>query len=448
MARAKARRGERHRHDVVVIGAGLAGLAAARELAARGKRVVVLEARGRVGGRVHTLHEPGSPLPIELGAEFIDVPGTAHDLLREAAGVAYRSTGGMWEVREGRATEMDLEESVDVLERLDPPPADDRPFREWLAEQRGITERDRRDVERYVEGFHAADLDRVGVRWLSETIADSGGGGGEVRWHALPGFDLVAEALRAGLGPNVELRLNAIVTRVRWGARGVEVRSRAATGGELEPVRARRAVVTLPLGVFQALEGSPGAARFDPGIPAKLEAARALAMGNVVKVVLRFRRPFWEESLRYVKADDPGPGALKFMMTDQPFPTWWMPTPLYAPVLTGWAGGGAADRVIASGNRVALAVESLAAMLGLPRATVEGELEACHHHAWDADPFARGAYSHVPAGALPAREVLREPVEEVLFFAGEACADPGWNGTVDGALRSGRRAAGELLEAG
>ena len=445
MAKPKHRGGDRY--DVAVVGAGVAGLAAARELAARGKRVILLEARGRVGGRVHTLHEPGSPLPIELGAEFIDVPGPAHDLLREAGGAAYRSAEGVWEVREGRAAEIDLEESVDVLERLDPPPAKDRSFREWLAERRGVSERDRRDAERYVEGFHAADLDRVGVRWLAETIADSGGGGGEVRWHALPGFDRVAERLRAGLGPDVDLRLNAIVTRLEWGARGVELRCRAATGGELEPVRTRRAVVTLPLGVLQAPEGSPGAVRFDPPIPDKLEAARALAMGNVVKLVLRFRRPFWEVSLRWPSGKDPGPGAVKFLMGDQPVPTWWTTSPLYAPVLTGWAGGGAAHRVISSGNRVGLAVESLAAMLGVSRSTVEAELVGCHHHEWDADPFSLGAYSYVPAGALPARDGLREPIEDVLFFAGEATADPGWNGTVDGALRSGWRAAKEVLEA-
>jgi monoamine oxidase len=434
--------------EVVVIGAGVAGLAAARELAAHGVAATVLEARGRIGGRVHTVHDPASPLPVELGAEFIDVPGAAWEAMRAAGGAAYRSTGGMWEVRGGSAVPLDLEGSVErVLGRLDPPPKRDRPFREWLAEQRGVAGHDRELALRYVEGFHAAEPDRVGVRWLAETTGQEGGGGGEVRFHPLGGFGRVAEGLRGGPGPGCGLRLNTVAAEVRWNEDGVEVRCRSRWGAELEPVRARRALVTLPLGVLQAPEGAEGAVRFVPEVPGKAEAAGALAMGSVVKVVLRFRRPFWEEALRFGAGEDgPGTREVKFLMGDGAFPTWWTPSPVQAPILTAWAGGGAALRVLAGGDPVGTALASLAGMLGVERARVEAELEECRFHDWQADPFARGAYSYGPAGALEARAELGRPAGDTLFFAGEATAAGGWNGTVDGAIESGRRAAREILE--
>jgi monoamine oxidase len=433
--------------DVVVVGAGVAGLAATRKLVEAGRSVLVIEARDRIGGRIHTVHGPGLPVPVELGAEFIDVPGAAWDALRRAGGSAYRSVEGMYEVRGGDASPLDLAGTVEpVLDRLDPPQAKDLPFSEWLAGQEGIDERSRRMAMRYVEGFHASHLDRVGVRWLAKTTEDAGGGGGEVRFHPLGGFGAVPDALWSGLAPRAELRLNTVATEIAWGRDGVEVRCRGRLGAELEPVRARRAIVTLPLGVLQSGERDLGAVRFDPPIERRVEAARALAMGSVVKVVLRFRAPFWEQILRFADGEDPGPGALKFMMGEELVPTWWTRSPVYVPVLTGWAGGGAADRVRETGDPLGAAVESLARMLGVDRRRVEGELEGWHHHDWTADPYAHGAYSYVPAGALDAQAALGRPIDDVLFFAGEATAPGGWNGTVDGAIESGVRAADEVLK--
>ena len=430
--------------DVVVVGAGVAGLAAARELSGQGVRIVVLEARGRIGGRIHTVDDPGEPLPVELGAEFIDVPGPAWDVLRAAGGTAYRSAGGMWEVRDGAAEPLDLEAATErVLGRLDPPPDPDRPFRAWLDEQRGIAGHDRALALRYVEGFHAADVERVGIHWIAQTMGDSAGGGGPFRYHALHGFARVAEGLRAALSATCELRLNTVVTEVRWGRDGVEVRCRSGLGQEMPPVRARCALVTLPVGVLQAGDDEPGAVRFVPEIGQTRRAANALAMGEVVKVVLRFRESLLERRLRFGDADETGERA--FFLTDGPFPTWWTASPMCAPRLTAWAGGGAAHRLRERGDPAAAALDALARMLGVPRGEVEGELETWHHHDWHADPFSRGAYTYVPAGALPAQAALGAPVEDTLFFAGEATATEGMNGTVDGAIESGLRAAREIL---
>src|SRR5690606_6307654 len=326
---------------------------------------------------------------------------------------------------------LELDDVADrVLGRLESPPARDQSFRSWLADQRDVSEQDAEWMLRYVEGFHAADLDRVGVHWLSHTVGESGGGGGEQRYHALSGFDGVVRALHAAIAHRCDIRLGTSVTAIEWETGGVTVRA-----GEHE-VGAEAVIITLPLGVLQH-----GNVRFDPPLDDTIGAARAIAAGSVVKVVFRFDTMFWND---IVKFDGDDSRERKFLMCDMPFPTWWTPSPVLAPLLTAWAGGGAADHVRTLGDPVGVAIDSLAGMLRLSRRDVEAHIENVWFHDWVTDPFARCAYSYVPAGAMPALATLRRPVADTIFIAGEATAPDGWNGTVDGAIQSGRRAAAEL----
>jgi monoamine oxidase len=433
------------RVDVVVVGAGIAGLAAARELCGAGLRVRVLEARGRTGGRVHTRHDAGHPLPVELGAEFIDVPGEVWEIFRAAGGVAYRSVRGFWTVKEGRAEPLDYGKIEPLMDRLSPPPRPDVSFTEFLDRHAGdFDPHVRAQAERYVEGFHGAPVGRVGVQWLAQAEEGAGGGGGDVRHQPLGGFDRVAGALGAELDARGHLRLNTVVHRIDWERGSVRVHARARTGIDVPAVRARAALVTVPLGVLQAPDDAPGAIRFHPAPRETLDAARALGVAHVVKVVFRFRGFVWER-LQGLEED----AEVKFF---QPvggrFNVWWTPSPVRAPVLTAWAGGTAAERMEADGtDPVEAALEDLAGWLGVPRAEVEADLDEWHRHDWAADPYARGAYSYVPAGALDAQATLARPVEDTLFFAGEATCSQGMNSTVEGALGSGRRAAREILRA-
>jgi monoamine oxidase len=431
------------RVDVVVVGAGIAGLAAARELCGAGLRVRVLEARGRTGGRVYTRHDGVHPLPVELGAEFIDVPGEVWDIFRAAGGAAYRSVQGFWSVENGRAEPLDYGRIEPVMERLSSMTEPDVPFAEFL-DRVDADEKVRAQAVRYVEGFHGAPVGRVGVAWLAQAESGAAGGGGDVRHQPLGGFDRVAAALGAEMDARGALRLNTVVHRIAWSRGRVEVHARSRTGTGLPPLRARAALVTVPLGVLQAPGDAPGAVRFDPAPRETLDAARALGVAHVVKVVFRFRDFVWE---RLGGLDEEA--EVKFL---QPvggrFNVWWTPSPVRAPVLTAWAGGTAAERMEAEGtDPVEAALDDLAGWLGVPRTEVEAQLEDWHRHDWAADPYARGAYSYVPAGALDAQRALARAVEDTLFFAGEATCGGGMNGTVEGALGSGRRAAREIMAA-
>jgi monoamine oxidase len=202
------------------------------------------------------------------------------------------------------------------------------------------------------------------------------------------------------------------------------------------------AIVALPLGVLQARPGENGAVRFEPALAsdaAKRAALDGLVMGRAARLVLRFRAAWWPETLSFLHL----PGA-------RTFPIWWTRSPLAAPLLTGWVGGPASDRLDGrtTDEIVDAALTELAAASGVPRARMAESLVEARRHDWTADPFARGAYSYVAVGGDRASAALAEPLGGTLFFAGEAtAAEPGEHGTVQAALASGERAARQLLDA-
>jgi monoamine oxidase len=282
--------------EVLVIGAGAAGLAAARDLAASGLRVRVLEARGRVGGRVHTLREPALPVPVELGAEYIHgepretwaIVERANLLACETPGLYWRSRGGVLEDSGEFWAELGR-----VFGRLKREGGRDRTFAEFLAEARE-GEHAREAARLYVEGFHAARSERIGTRGLLKAEEASGRVNGDRQFRVLDGYGRVVERLRdefeQGGG---EVFLDTAVEEVRWRPGGVEVSARGA-GGERVTHTASRVVITLPLGLLQRQDGE-GSVRFVPDLPDKRDAAKRLEVGHVARVVLRFREPFWEK---------------------------------------------------------------------------------------------------------------------------------------------------------
>ena len=208
-------------------------------------------------------------------------------------------------------------------------------------------------------------------------------------------------------------------------------------------VLATQAILTLPLGVLQQPPHAAGAVRFLPALDLKRAALRGLASGAVIKLLLRFATSFWEE-LHEGRYRD----ASFFHATHaRGMRTFWTPAPARAPLLVAWAGGPRALRLAAGASPADLvrtALASLQALFG-KGLDLAGRLESYYYHDWQRDPFARGAYSYVTVGGDDARQALAAPVDNTLFFAGEATDTGNEAGTVTGALASGIRAARELL---
>lgn len=445
------------RSEVLIVGAGVAGLAAAERLSREGLTLCLLEARGRTGGRVLTLRDDESPVPLELGAEFVHGrPRETWEVIGRAGLLACGVSGEHWFQKDGVVTRSDeswaeVEELMSMMEEHTGP---DRSFEDFLAAccpSERFAEAKRR-ARRFVQGFHAADPERVSVRELVRTEKAAESVGDDKQFRILGGYDGVARHFERALDPaRTRLHLGTVVEEIDWRRGHVEVRARRVATGEPLTFEAARCVVTLPLGVWLAGRGEAGAVRFAPELPRHGEAARRLAMGHALRVVLRFRERFWEDIRQ--PAREGGEASLfdlGFMHTDNSrLPTWWTLNPVHAPLLVGWTGGPPAERLAPLGDAelIECALDELGRAFATPRARVEELVASAHVHNWGADPFSRGAYSYVPVGGAGAQEELARPVEQTLFFAGEATNTDGHHATVHGAIATGYRAAREVIRA-
>jgi len=432
--------------DVVIIGAGVAGLTAARALAEADRSVLVLEARDRIGGRVWTRHEVDTSAPIELGAEFIhgQVPQTLN-LLHEAGCAALNSEGSHWTFHDGKP-QLGTDHLFEQIQRgmkkaglLEKP---DMSFKAFLeqGERYGISKEAGELALRFVQGFDAADPDRVSVHSIAEEWS-SGGMLDSPQFRPMSGYSSVLTALAGKLDRDkVHLQLHTVVSAVRWKRGAVEIE-----GVFLDrpfQVKAPRAVVTVPIGVLQLPDGAPGAIRFAPALEKKRAAIAGILSGPVLKVVLRFRSVFWEkfDGGRYHD-------AAFFYSVGTPFPTFWTSMPTRSPFLNAWTGGPPAALLCQKSDAeiVQAALESLEKMFGDNLPDSRAHLEGAFVHNWERDPFSRGAYSYVGVGQNDtARRTLAAPLDDTLFFAGEATDTEGEAATVTGALQSGARAAREV----
>jgi monoamine oxidase len=431
--------------DVAVVGGGVAGLAAMRVLEERGIRTWVLEARSRIGGRISTVRDPRLVHPIELGAEFVH--GSAPELFaiaRDARLLLYAVEGERWRARGGRLSHLEdfWKRLHTVMRHLDAEDAD-RSFAEFLEDSPGgRSAADARALARaFVEGFHAADARRISARAVADGGSPSEDAGEQRQMRIADGYDRVPEWLASGFRDRIVTE--AVVERIEWGDDGVELSVRQRNAQSLTRIGAHAAVITVPLGVLLASAGEPGAITFAPRPPILERVRGRLTMGAVVRVVVLFRERWWTDHLR---AAPRGASleSMTFLQGDsRDVPVWWTLHPARASVMIGWAGGPAAIRLSGrpSTEIQDRALAALAAHMGVTRRRVTAQVEACWTHDWQHDPFSRGAYSYALVGGADTARHLARPIEGTLWFAGEAADPEGRNGTVHGAIGSGRRAA-------
>ena len=416
---------------VVVVGAGAAGLMTARELARAGKRVTLLEARDRCGGRIF-------PLPIrefgyraEGGAEFVH--GTApvtRALMREARVSLSPRGGTRWSTRTGALSPADP--SPPYMSRFYRALAQvkaDLPIAEFLETHFADRQYDgvRRSVTRTVEGYDAADPRRASTvalrdEWLAR---DDGEHGRIANGHGELVEYLLSECRKHGF----TLHLGSAVTAIH------EVHGRVAvrclTGATFE---ADAAILTLAPPLLSEI-ALPSAAR------EQAAAAIDIGFGNVIKILLRFATKWWAVHGGRDLTD------LSFLLSDAPVPTWWTQHPSEHPVLTGWFAGPKADKVwsLTEGELIDMGLSSLAEIFDLPLDRIRSNLIAARAINWGTDPFARGAYSYATLRTRRAQSVLKRSNGEAIFFSGEALYAGPEMGTVEAALASGQETAQTIL---
>lgn len=402
--------------SVVIIGGGIAGLGAAKELLEAGCTVTVLEAKERFGGRIQTIRE-GS-LPVELGAEFIH--GKSKPLL-DAIHVAELTIddvpGRNQLFEDNRLHPTQIWDKVsEVMNQIDAR-APDCSFREFL-EHQPLDARVRQLASGFVEGFDAAYTERIGAHALlrAEHASEEMEGDTSARvregYSALVGF--FENAVRSRGGTLVK---GALVRRIRWKRGAVATVVHRAGADEMFPSEA--AIVTLPIGVWKARQ-----VIFEPALPEKQTAADELQFGNVTKVTLVFREAWWpEKNFGFIHAPA------------EAIPTWWSDS--RGPILTGWAGGPRADALAghSPAQLEALALKTLEKIFGAT--SLRAQLAASHTYDWAHDPHILGAYSYIPVNGLDLPIVLGAPVEGTLFFAGEATITDGQMGRFLGRWRAG-----------
>jgi monoamine oxidase len=434
-------------YDVLVIGAGVAGLNAGRLLAEAGRRVAILEARKRIGGRIWTqpiaLGHSHPPIPVELGAEFVHgLPQETWSLIKQAGLSTVEIDGpSFWfdgsrlvAANEQRgAAEGVLEDLTQWMQKQ--PGGNDLSFVEYLKAQ-AVAPFTARAAGNYVESFNAADQNCISVAALAKQQAAEDAIAAdrlfriEGGYAAVPNF--LAEKFSAAGGT---LILQAPVKKIIWKRSAVTVET-TGPDGDLQ-YHSNRAVITVPLGVLQAQT-----IEFVPGPSEVLFHANRLKMGAALRLTFVFKQKFWDPRLSFLFAPSESPR------------TWWTPMPHEAPVLTAWAGGPKAglllDLIAADGDAGALrdqCLATLAKIFALPLSDVRHMLSSWHMHDWQSDEYTRGAYSYVPVGSLDAPDKMRIPVQDTLYFAGEHTDASGHWGTVHAALATGLQAADLLLRA-
>lgn len=415
-----AGRGQNKRH-VIVVGAGIAGLAAAQTLQTAGAGVTIIEARERVGGRIWTDRTLG--VPVDMGASWIHgadgnpIAKLAADeniqtvLSDDDALVAYHANGEVVADTELDTADIEMEafteEVLDTAENLDDDVSIAHGIQTALAGER-LSAVERWWFETVIELDYAAPLAQLSLFYALE---DDAFGGGD--WWFPDGYEQIPAVLAQGL----DIRLNETVRAIIYNNRRVTVET------DVETHAVDAVIVTLPLGVLKA-----GAVQFDPPLPTwKTSAIQRLGMGHLEKVALRFPEVFWDRDVEFI-------GQL-----DSPFPL-FMDLHRFTgePVLLGFTINEAAGL---TGDDTARAIDTLRRAYGADVSAPTGAAVS----RWGADPLTGGSYSVRLVGAtLQDHQTLAEPVGERLFFAGEA-THTGHNATVHGAYLSGVRAAQQAL---
>jgi monoamine oxidase len=414
--------------DIIIIGAGAAGLMAARELSANGKTCAVFEASKRIGGRIRTLTGDGFETPAEAGAEFIHGKLKHSFSLLKEAGLDHKEVEGefigirkgRWRGREEHDPHWD--EFMKELKRL----KEDKTIQTFLEEKFGETQYVdlHAAVRRFAEGFDLADISEasmLSVKKEWEKIDDA-------QYRVVGGYGGILEYLVHDCKKNTtEFFLEEPVEKIRHEKGKVMLHT-----SRQRNFSAAKVIITASIGALRQ-----GDLQIDPLPAPHAEAIRNIGFGSVIKILMQFEKPFWTD-----RSDEIG-----FLLTDEEFPTWWTQSPRDNALLTGWLGGPPAELISKLGNDEIreLAIQCLERLFHL-QGKLKKELKQLKVFNWANEPFIRGGYSYSTLYTEAASKVLAEPFNDTVYFAGEACTGGESRGTVEAALESAKSVVSKILE--
>jgi monoamine oxidase len=419
-------------YDVIIVGAGAAGLMAAYELSRKNKSVLVLEARDRIGGRIYTIPAGTFSTDVQAGAEFIHGEAAiTMKVLQEAHIDHYEMHGEMYQLERGELVKQDFFQNewrvmIDALEKV----RYDMPFHQFLDQkfpQNNYPEFFD-SIRKFVEGYNAANMKDVSTlalkeEWTAEEEPQQFrpvGGYGE-----LVNFMNEKILLQKGLF-GLQHRVTEIITTKKF----VQVKT------DKLDFESSKVLVTLPISLIQNKS-----IQFTPSIPEYEKAATEIGFGAIIKFLFEFEHPFWEEGKTRAYPN------LKFIFSDAPIPTWWSQLPDNRALLTGWLGGPRVHEMqLDQGYLFDQAILSLGYILNKSAEVIKKRIRAWHIENWLSDEYSLGGYSYPKLQTERAKKILNTPIHDTIFFAGEALDEGPATGTVEAAFSSGKEAAGKILK--
>lgn len=414
-------------YDVIVIGAGIAGLAAANTLMKKGLKVKVLEARDRIGGRIFTRHNL-APVPLEFGAELIHGRSAATwDLLAQKGAKTYdmskvfRQNGNYWY----NPFEDSLYPKLDLS--AIPQPKIDENALQYIARS-GLTFK---DLPFWITFLHldGVQFDQLSgwqlYRHLEELINSPAEEiYGEADYRILGGYDQILNVL----SDELDIKFGTVVRKVDYSSDKIQV---IANDDICQNIfLARKCLITLPIGVLQS-----GHVSFCPLLPKEKQVAISqITQVKVIKLIYYFDRQVLPLMASSIIKENETPSI------------WWTSSDGYSDfdgeIVTGWAGGEQAEFLLRldEKTRLDLGLGTLRQILDKTDIKVVNSWS----YDWTFDPYSLGNYSQYTDKGLEAMSMLAKPTNQKLFWAGEATISE-MHGTVHGAYRSGLRAAKQIL---